>query len=501
MQRRQQILLLAVGIFISILFVCMSWVWGHSYVYFINDSAKPRFYRIVNSAGTVTSFRSSDKVVKRVLKKGTYQFVVQQEEKNYFVIKKTKGLLRSTGVSVALVAEKSRSFVGNNPSPCARYIGDFMFSAECGGSAYRIEKHMPSLGYTPSYSAPLPSNNLYGELAGIVTTHSGDTVALLKDTEGVAGYSLQKISSDLVGTDRVRIGSLDPDYTYSIRPFGEGVLVYETARGNYFYINPTDMSSTRLRPERPTTHGLSFVGVRTYKSDVIALYTSSSSTENLNPENDKAITAELAGTTEVVIYNNQKQSHVVLPHVYSSATTCGKGRLCVIGLTGMAVYDISNEKKPIILYIIPGVMDMFETSSSSLRIVSSLGIMTYDPLGDSGSYDYTFGDYRMCGFSPAANDTYLLCLIDTRQEKIGLLIGTEETNDVVPIDKVVLGVLRSEVVSSVSVYKNLVIVTPRYYDRISGQAIDGAKVKKSLGTVIKKAAFPRGYTVVNSAEL
>ncbi|QQS69118.1 hypothetical protein IPP75_04325 [Candidatus Saccharibacteria bacterium] len=459
-----------------------------------------RTYKIIGESGATTSFNSSDKIIKRVVKNDTYQVVVQQGAKNFFAIQKTRGLLRTTSINVSLVAEKSRSFVGNNPSPCSFYNGDAMFSASCDDSAYRIEKHLPASGYTPSYSSLLPTNSLFGDLGGVAITKSGDAVALLKDTEGVAGYSLQRISPELVGADRVRIGALDPSYRYEMRPYMSGVLVYESTRADYFYINPETMSSIRLRPEPPHTTGLSPASVRTHKDDIAILYTDTTATESLNPENDMTATKDLPGTSEVIIYANNKQRHIVLPKIFSTAITCAQYRLCAINSVGMTVYDVKGSE-PKQLYTIPGIVDVFETSSSSLRIVSSLGIMSYDPLRDSGSYDYTFGDYRLCGFSPAANDTYLLCLIDTRQEKIGLLVEERETTGVVPIDKIVLNVLRSKAVSSVSVYKNLVIVTPEYYDQISGRAIDEASVKKNLKAVIDKMAFPNDYTVVNSAEL
>ncbi|QQS18955.1 hypothetical protein IPL68_02760 [Candidatus Saccharibacteria bacterium] len=500
MQKRQQIQLVLAFILACVCFIGLSWIWGHSYIYLVNNTSHARTYRFINSSGVATSFRSSDKIVKRVVKNDTYQIVVQQDSKNFFAVRKTQGLLRSISIDVGLVREKSRSFVGNNPSPCAYVIGDAMFSAECDGSAYRIEKHLPASGYTPSYSTQLSSNNLYGELAGMATTRAGDYVALLKDVEGLAGYSLQVINSDLVGAERVRIDALDPNYVYEIRPYGNGVLVYENSRADYFYINPVDMSSVRLRPELPRQNGLSIAGVRTHKDDIIILYSENSTTENLNPENDMTATTELAGTSEVIVYNKQKQKHFILPNIYSSATTCGQGRLCAIGLAGMAVYDIS-ESKPRKLYVIPGVTDMFETSSSNLRIVSSLGVMSYNPLSDSGFYDYTFGDYRPCGFSPAPGDTYLLCLVDIRQDKIGLLIGDGETTETNPIDKIVLNVLRSETVSSVSVYRNLVIITPQYYDSASRKARDEKMVQRDLRSIIDKAAFPKNYVVISSADL
>ncbi len=502
MQRKQQVQIIFVFMFVCVLSVGLSWVWGHSYVYIHNNTPGTKTYRFIDSSGIATSFRSSETVVKRVVKNDTYQIVVQQDEKNFFAVGKTKGLLRSLSIDAKLVREKSRSFVGNNPSPCAYLIGDAMFSAECGDSAYGIKEHLPASGFTPSYSAQLSSNNLFGDLAGIATTQSGESVALLKDTEGVAGYSTQKISAGLAGGDRVRIGALDPDYTYEVRAFGSGVLVYDNSQADYFYINPSNMSWSRIQPESPRTTGLTLVETRTYKDDLAILYTDASVTENLDPENDKTSAVELAGTSEVVIYNHnsKKQTHVVLPNVYSSATTCGQQRLCAIGLTGMTVYDTS-ETKPKKLYTIAGATDIFETPSSNLHIVSSLGIMSYDPQSDSGSYDYTFGDYRPCGFSPAAGNTYLLCLIDSRQEKIGLLIEDGETTETVPIDKIVLNVLKSKAVSSLSVYRNLVIVTPQYYDPSSGRLTDTNKAKQALGDVINKAAFPEKYLVVNGAEL
>lgn len=500
MQTKQHTQLIFAFVTICGLLVGLSWIWGHSYIYLENNNTARRTYKIINDAGISTSFVSSERVVKRLVKKGTYQVVVQQDAKNFFAIRKAGGFLVSSRISVGLINEKERAFVGNNPAPCAHYLGDALFSTECGGSAYRIEKHLASSGYTPSYRALLPSNNLFGELGGIATTTSGDYLALLKDVEGVAGYSLQKISSELVGGVRTRIDTLDPNYEYSILPYLSGVLVYQESIGQYLYIDPTNMSTTPIRIDSPKSSGLSFTSLRTAEDNIVVMYSDGSATENLNPEEDSLPKSELVGKSEAIIYTKNGQKHILLQNIYSSAVVCGKQRLCAIGLLGMSVYDISKQN-PVKLYTIPGITDVFETSSSKILLVSSLGIMSYDPSTDSGSYDYTFGEYRVCGFSPAANDEYLLCLINNRQEKVGLVVYPKQTKERTPIDKAVLNILKSNAVSSVSAYRNIIIVTPRFYDEASGVLFGRDKVKYGMQRAIERADIPAGYSVINTSNL
>lgn len=494
-------ILFGVGL-ISLLSFALSWVWGHSYIEVsAQNTGSENQYSIINSAGKLYAETTHGQSYKKLVKKGSYQVVVRSGEKNYYAFVETKGLLKKTLVNARLTTENERMFVGNNPSPCMYYFGDAMFSNECDQSVRQLAKHLPASGYTPSYTQTSSSTPLFGLLGSITVVKNGTAVALLKDVEGIAGYYMQVIDANMNGGERVRLNGPNPNHSYAVLPYKEGVLMYNLSGLEAYYVQPgNNMSSTKVSLGAPKNSTLAFQKISVREDAIISLYTNNTNLDAINSQDEEAsIPEDTPGTSEVVVSKDGAEKHYVLPYAYSSATLCSDTKLCAIGLGGASVYDISEQQKPRLLYTIPLVSDVLDVSREKTRFITSLGILSYSPASSDGHLEYSFGKYQYCGSQNAGGYGVLLCLIDSKQNKVGLLVENTPVSGGA-IDKQVLSLLSLKDISMVSVYKNNVLVIPAFPEHYSSR--DALRTSKAIEGAIRKSGIDTSvYTVLNVASL
>ncbi len=134
-KRLKQLALITVVfvIFISVFL----WFYGHSFIKVSVDMPVNGeiHYELINQntkkSSTYTTKASS---IKKLVKKGSYEMLVKNQETSSFSVQSTKSFLRTTTINSNLQTEKSREFVGNNPGPCMYYDQSVLISYPCDGS-------------------------------------------------------------------------------------------------------------------------------------------------------------------------------------------------------------------------------------------------------------------------------------------------------------------------------------------------------------------------------
>lgn len=468
-------------VIIIVLFAALFWVWGHSYIH-IDGSAYSgqKKYTIIDDDGkTIASSRSTGDM-KKLVKKGDYQVLVEQPEKSALKHVKAPGLLRTARVTPRLLEEKSRSFVGNNPGPCMYYLQDALYSSSCFARSSDLMKHLPAKGFTPSY-ATKANLGLIGELHGIATTARGSSVALFYDPiEDITSYHLKEVAPNK-DSPRIAARNLDIGKKYSIASYLDGFLVYDTDAAEYYYYASTGAEPKKIVLDKPKTKQLTAAQTIVQRNAIVSLYTDGAMDETA-PDN-KNRGEEATGTSEIILHQSTSQRHITLPYSYRAAAICGDKTLCAIGQKGATVYDISG-KKPRSLYSLSGIKDVFPAGQDGIKFVTARGILSYDPVTESGSFDYTLGNYTTCGSAQiVSEDTYLLCLVNSRKDRVALLIQDSPVSSTGPIDKNIGVLLRSSYISVVSAYKNNIIIAPNYD---SGTSLDPS-IKKWINDNVQSA--------------
>lgn len=491
------------GLFIVIILsLGLSWVWGHGYIEVsASESGGSKDFSIINSAGVASKISSPNPKYRWTVKKGSYQVLVSDGTKNYYAFVETKGLLRKTVVAAKLATEKSRVFVGNNPSPCMTYFGDLLYSTECGESIRSLSKHIPAEGYMPSYTQSPSQSLLYGQFEGVSILKDNRPIALLKDVEGFAGYFMQVLNNNEAGGERVRLEGPNPNLTYSVQAYKEGVLLYSPEDTDAYYVDPSrGMQVTKVSLGLPNASGLLLQKVFVQDDRIVSVYSDNANLDILSDEEShSSLPKDPPGKTEVIVSQNNTKVSYTLPFIYNSAAICGRERLCVVGIGGLTVYDISLKTKPKLLHTIPLVTELIDATDSGARFITKLGILSYNSQYSDGSIEYTFGKYAFCGHKRVAEGSLLLCLIDTKQNKVGLLL-TKDPLTGGAIDKQVITVLSSEDVSAVSVYKNKVLVIPSYPERYS--SLQASQIADSVDAIIKQSGIDQSvYSVINIGRL
>lgn len=479
------------------------WIFGHSFLTIESGAtdAGIKTYRIINIDGYESKITTAKNSVRQVLKKGSYQVTVEAGTKNYFSFVETKGLLKTTYVRGTLSPEHGRTFVGNNPAPCMYYFDELLYSTECGESIRSLAKHIPASGYVPSYISYPENTALYGINESLVTLETGNTYALLKDVEGIAGYSIQQIFGDMQGGERVRLEGPNPDYSYKMKPYKNGLIVYSNEYPRVYFVDPT--RAMNISPiEITTPPAVPLRSITVQGRALVLLYSVAANLDTIGPEDDRAEQDSLEdaqGETEVIVYEDGAQKNYKFPFTYSSGTQCAKDRLCLVGLGGASVYDTSEKKQPRLLYRVPLVIEAVGTNTDSVRFITPNGLILFNPTTASGYLEYAFGQYRPCGYNDAVSGGFLLCLIDTKQNKVGLLIKNSPL-DGGAIDKQIQGLLASRDVSAVSVYKNSIIVIPSYPERNS-QA-ENKRIAQTIDTLVRESGIDeKTYTIINVGDI
>lgn len=466
------------------------WLYGYSFITIspIDAASSQVTYHLTNqSSNKVVAFESSGKTVKKLVARGSYEIVATQGSKSGFVVVKTGGFLMSKSVSLKLVSERTRIYVGNNPTGCMFYSGVLLLSYECtdidGASV-----HQPSTNTQPTATKKISAFES-GQVEGIVATYEG-IVALVHqhvDSEDAPpSHDLVLLDTQYNVVSSKSISEFNATERLTIKPFRDGFIIANSTLGSAFYYSsikgaPSSLTlnsskNTKLKPYYITTSGDAYLVA--YSKDGDGGDSALDATKITNAQ------------TNIVISSGNTISRLTVGSRPASIEFCDSKHLCILNNNQLSVYVIAG-KKITYAYKITGV-DSIRKTNEGLVFAKNKGIWGMDVASRSGYMEYSLGVYSLCGIKDAING-YVLCLIDSRQNKVALHIDPKNT-DVDEIDKKITSIQSLPEVSHISVYGNYLYISPQagtvtYLPAIQGYGYDPnllAVTKEKILTSVKR---------------
>ncbi|CAN5655858.1 hypothetical protein BH23PAT2_BH23PAT2_05630 [soil metagenome] len=432
---------------------------------------------------------TKDATIKKLVRKDNYQVTIKHADKSYFAIARTGGFLGTTSVSASLVAERGRTFIGNNPKLCMHYASELLFSWQCQGRVADSAVHVPASPSIPSLTRPFTTS---GEpsIVEALLSEDGSNYALTKVSdvhETIHVLYPFELKSKLLSLNEPRVlSNLSGNRSYGIMPYRAGSLVFSNDGEDLFYYESFNNKPEQLESAKPQTQGLEFYGVDTFGDAVALTYNQHNIAEyeagsyvlpsyvlanefiEHEDEGEESHAAPPLEATEVIVLSGGETEHYVFDFAAQQVRLCGDNRLCVLHGTSLDIYEVSNGKADK-LYTIEGV-EQIENSAKGLLLVKDDGVLVFDTVKRAGYVEYSFGGYDFCGIE-SASEVYIIC-ISTGGGKMALLMNQSEIV-VDEIDKQVLSLLQLPETKTVSPYGRLIYISPELGGLVFNEEIDG----------------------------
>lgn len=438
--------------------------------------------------------------LRRLVRRGSYEVRVTVDDKHYFAVARASGFGRTTPITAALSPANHQHFVGDNPSPCM-YFADALLSYGCGSSYSRARVHKPATDTQPTYLAPTPSPR-EGYIEGIVRTAESNVIILQAPPAGEdegPPHSAYILEPDFNLVDGVKLEGLEEDTTYSFAVYKEGFIAYDNSYERVFYYK-----SRVAAPEELTLLGTENDNFRPYaisaSGDTIARAYSTAPVASDGDDN-----ASLTADSLIVVNASGSPKSYAFKERYGVVKLCGKERLCLLQDQLLEVYDISGTKQRK-LFEITNVRYL-ETLGGELLVVTDIDVLLLDPSRGDGFVSLGLKDYQFCGIQTQST-SYVLCLINSSQKKVALMIDTEKP-DTDNISHKISELLGVPEISSVSIYGSFVYISPRagslVYDSSAGGFGYDQNILKQSSSAIESAISRLGinrtnYTIKNTAQ-
>ncbi len=495
-------LIIRVGALV-VIFMALWWLMTHSYVDISagNKSSGNVTYRLLSTSDQKDQKEvvSDKQNVKRLLKRGHYQVEVTQGNRSYVSTFTTGAIFQKTKVTGTLSVEKSREFVGDNPGYCMLIVNAVLLSNECRGQYSEIKTHMPATNDMPTYTL-YDTGSILANVEGFVTTPEGSFVlVLLPVSESAKTHVLYKLSADGSSAAKVTrvadITGLSTANTYSVQAYKSGFILYDSDYSAIYYYPSIKSKVEPINVGTPDNKGLLPNQLAVAGDNISLLYTNITESEKVGAKNIKA---------EVLLINGSEQKRLTLKKDYTSASSCGTQKLCLLRGQQLDVYDTTG--KPVLLYSLYNVREIVGNTNGRLTLVTRQGLLGLDTDKRTGAYLYSFGKYT---YNASAKDTngYIVNVTASKGEKVALFIDTSK-DDSGSIDKKVYGLNNLSEITAMSVYKNRIFITPYtgdlVFDESTGFFGINQTTKNESNTKINQAIAGNGidtksYTIINTA--
>ena len=466
-----------------------------------NPSDGATQFTLIKDGGEPKIIESDVPSVKKLVRRGEYNVLVEQDNKSFFSVVNAKGFMRTTTIDAELQPERARRFVGNNPSPCMNYIHSQLVSYVCGSRLSELNLHEPANQTTPTYARTnrlATNNSIYG-----IVDSGDDTFALIRSMREPFSYSLYKIESakdlltpNLNSSNIIGLPLSGLSDTYAISSFGGGFVIYNESFSSILYLPSLDSSPEKIAIEAPGDMAAQIFSANKY--GITLTYS-----DYLNSDVDGHGESRYKGKSRVFVYRDGVVAEFSFSGLFGDLQLCEENKLCGITERGMEVYDIS-ESKASLLYRVSGVHAIMQ-NNFGMALVGDNNVIEFDVNTRTGHVEFSFGEYKLCG-AKSTKDGYVLCLINIRNDKVAIYID-QENNNVDDIDKKVAELLRLEI-SDVSAYGDYIFINPflgelQYNPRTQSFQYDPvlqAAVNRRLSEAIKRIDFSPRYKIINTSE-
>lgn len=471
------------------------------------------------------TFESSSGSIRRLVRKGDYQVSAFRGDFTGFGATKANGFLTTTTIELNLVSEKDRSFIGDKPKSCLYSAeGSQLFSWQCGEKLNESQYHKPPQNKTPGYNLQLlryPGRFLGQDI--VLSNGRSYVFSRLDDIDLVRHvlFALDTTTNLINENDYIELTDLDYKKDYRSVKYKEGYLVFSTNGDDFIYYKNFQSPPEKINIAKTTIPELSLYAVQTSNDSIVLVNNKHYNTEfdgymYLNPStfaiSSKYYEEEDVGQriensnqpveySEVVIYNNGKETRYKLDVVAGQARLCSENLLCVLADGNMIVYEIRGNKA-VKQHSIANVKQI-EDAQDGVYLVNNLGLVKYDTKNKTGNYLFTFSDYIYCGLDTIeTKKDPLLCIEKDGSKEIVYI--NPDSNQTDKIDKKISELRKTEGVRSVSIHGRTIHITPIiqesvFSSELSSYIFDPVRVKEVNARImeqVKQLGIPENYQVI-----
>lgn len=413
--------------------------------------------------------------VKKLVRRGNYEVLAKQKDSNYFAITPVGGFMKTNGIEVRLEQEKSRVFVGDNPSPCVT-LATVLVSISCSDKLSAMVVHKPATGKLPTYTERV-NKNIEGRFEGFVNVSEGSfvlaRVSLASSATTPRGHYIHSISNDGTFSKGTLLIGTDAEKTYTLLPHKGGfalhdsfmnILVYESLSQAPKIITAGMPKNTKLNPYSISVEG---------QGVAVAYRDPDDATDLIEDKTAR-------GKTSIVVILDNTTRHFNFNKYIGQVELCGIKKLCLLSDNLLEVYDIAGQK-PKLLYSVGNVESVLHLGERML-IVRAGDIIGFNIDKAEGAIQYEAGEYRFCGVQ-ISGQGYVACVVDGNNKKRALFINPSQpgTDN---IDKQIAELAKLQELQTISIYKNLIHLAPNYGDLITTQ--DGLDIDRTKKPAIDK---------------
>lgn len=475
-------------------------------------------YKIVNQSSKnsdIQEFSSRESLITKRVKKGSYSILIKQDETSYYKTLNTRPFLGKTKIEATLENENKRYFIGDNPGPCSYYGNELLYSYACGSNFDELNVHKPATIHSPTFTSKTLEETIRFYINGFINLN-GSNKLLLSPLGGHIHDSstearLYNIDENLSLSSYSSLKDIQSSEDISIKPYQNGFITYNEALDNIKYFESPDSSPKDIPIQNPDPEKLSELELSVNENSIAASFIDEKAVE----ENFDSISDDLVdsaedfklskGQTKVLVYRNDSVKEYSLEHSQQSAQLCGEDRLCALNGSVATIYDISGSKAK----RINKIRDVLQIKAinNSLIIVQTDSVLIFDTENNVGKSSYSFGGYSSCGIQQATNEGYTLCVTDLNNNRRALFVDINKDNDD-SIDKKIINMsLETNLISSISPYKNIIYIVPNLGERIYDEnnniyIYDNARKIKAAEDINKKVNEQKidtsKFTIINT---
>lgn len=460
-QKRKLIMISVLLVVLGIIAAVFSWFYNHAYLEI--SAQEDGSVTILDQASVKKSEHhiSSDTPLKIFTKKGEKEVLFTSDNKTSLVITRVGSFLGTSKVKLDPRPENGRSFIGSNPDPCTQLVGNTLFSYDCSGDLNDIVVHQPATDKRASIVKRV--TGAVDESLTIIGTMSDGihlmAVSRVTDTDGddendnQYTYVVKFIDATGILVKEASLKQLSGSKQYIAAPYDDGLLLYNEQDFTAFRLFPDLRITSGIQKPDPDNKKLRLQSVIAAGSTVAAHY---SSVQEDSREDEHTSTKATKGRSEVVLKSSSGTQHITFNEVFFKMFLCGENRLCGLNGNMLRVFDTSG-KSTKYLYQISGVNSVL-SQGSELFIERTDGLVSFDTKTRAGFLSYRPDGYRLCGSSLHGKNA-VLCIINSRQDKMALLVDRQSTNNDA-IDKKVNILLESSSIKSLSIHGTYIYITP-----------------------------------------
>ena len=453
------------GLLAIITVVGLFWLSGHSYVRIIVDNpagSGSLDYSITNQVvNKPTITKGGPPSLKRLVSKGDYQATVTQNDSSAFSVIGAGGFLTTKTVHVNLVAQKGRTFVGDNPGICGAYTGKLLLSFECHGRFTDTLVHTQATATTPSIAQKIKAAGVSGTTESIVQT-TGGAVALVRGPEYAdsssdikAPLTLYRLTPDATVAEAAPIPNLADSTPYTLVPYKDGFILHNTDLTQVFYFSSVASKPTEIKAVAAKDKQLSPVAFDARNDSFLGVYTKEGNDNASDTGSDKE-PAKSANYRFVITTNGKSKEYGYTGNV-SAIKFCGQNLLCILDQDKVNVYSFNGKLK--YLYRVTSAQGMVPLGDKVI-VATDFGTLNLDPNKRSGYYDVLFGEYKYCGLNPGVT-TYSLCMLDRKSNRVAFFVDPAQPNTD-SIDQKISRLAGLIYINKVSAYQNSIFISGNF---------------------------------------